>query len=116
MDDSRPLWVQIEECIELLDLALAESKERGNQMVLAEAAYYSAKAEAVYRLKEEKMPATLVQMVVKGDPQVCAAMSEYHAAQVMYENAREARNVYKKKLDTLREEYEREWSRAGAAY
>jgi hypothetical protein len=40
-------------------------------------------------------------------------MTAYHAAEVEYENAREARNVWKKKLDTLREQYSREWGKAG---
>ena len=66
-----------------------------------------------FDLKEDGYPVTLIEMVIKGMPEVVGSMTAYHAAQVEYENAREARNVYKKKLDTLREEYAREWSRAG---
>lgn len=109
-DESIPLWVRIRECMRLLDLALIESKKRGQEMVLAEARYYTAKANEVLRLKnEEQMPATLIPLVVKGSQAVVGAMQAYHQAQVDYENAREARNVYKKELDTLREEYEREY-------
>lgn len=107
------LWGEIVEVQRMLDTALAEAKRRGAAMVLAEAEYYSAKAEAVYRLKGDGMPATLVMAVVKGEREVAEKMAAFHAAQVEYENAREARNVYKKKLDTLREQYAREWGRAG---
>lgn len=107
------LWGEIVEVLRMLDSALSESKKRGAAMVLAEAEYYSAKAEAVYRLKGDGMPATLVMAVVKGEEEVAAKMAAFHAAQVEYENAREARNVYKKRLDTLREQYAREWGRAG---
>lgn len=107
------LWQEIEECMRLLDLALKEAKERGDRYVIAEAEYYSAKARAAFEMKEDGYPVTFIETVVKGVPSVAEKMSEYHAAQVEYENAREARNVYKKKLDTLREEYAREWSRAG---
>lgn len=107
------LWGEIEEVTRLLDLSLKEAKERGNRYVLAEAAYYSAKAQAAFAMKEEGYPVTFIDTVIKGVPQVTEAMSAYHAAQVEYENAKEARNCYKKKLDTLREQYQREWSQAG---
>lgn len=107
------LWSEITDAMALLDRALKEAKDRGAAMVLAEAEYYSAKAEAVYRLKGDGMPATLVMAVVKGEQEVAEKMAAYHAAQVEYENAREARNVYKKKIDTLREQYARDWGAAG---
>lgn len=107
------LWGQIEECMRLLDLSLKEAKRRGDAKVKAEAEYYSAKARAAFELKELGYPVTLIEMTIKGQPEVTAKMTAYHAAEVEYENAREARNVYKKKLDTLREEYAREWGRAG---
>lgn len=108
-----PLWEQITHCLRMLDAALRECKERGQRMVATEAAYYTAKAQAAFRLREEGHPATFIGNAIKGEADVCAAMMEYHAAQVEYENAREARNVWKKKLDTLREQYQREWGREG---
>lgn len=107
------LWQEIRETQRLLELALSEAKRRGEVMVKAEAEYYTAKAEASFALKEQGVPVTFIQTVIKGVPEVCEAMSRYHAAQVEYENAREARQVWKKKLDTLREQYSREWSATG---
>lgn len=107
------LWGEIRETQRLLELALAEAKRRGELMVAAEAAYYTAKTQACFELKEQGTPATLINSVVKGMPEVVEKMTAFHAAQVEYENAREARNVYKKRLDTLREQYAREWSEAG---
>lgn len=107
------LWQEIRETQRLLELALSEAKRRGEVMVQAEAEYYTAKAEASFALKEQGVPVTFIQTVIKGVPEVCGPMTRYHAAQVEYENAREGRNVYKKKLDTLREQYAREWSATG---
>ena len=107
------LWNEIEEVTRLLDMSLKEAKERGAKCVLAEAEYYSAKARVAFSLKEDGYPVTLIEMTIKGVPEVCDKMLEYHAAQVEYENAKEARNVFKKKLDTLREQYQREWSQSG---
>ena len=107
------LWNEIEEVTRLLDMSLKEAKERGAKCVLAEAEYYSAKANAAFALKADGMSGTMIGIVIKGHPMVVDRMLEYHAAQVEYENAKEARNVYKKKLDTLREQYQREWSQSG---
>lgn len=107
------LWSEIEETMALMDRALLESKKRGAEWVKAQADYYSTKARAVYALESEGKSASFIALVIKGEPQVNDAMMARDAAQVEYENAREARNVYKKKLDTLREEYAREWGRAG---
>ena len=109
MMDEGNLWLEIRETMSLLDTALRESKERGEKMVAAEASYYSQKARTTFELYDQGFPATLIQQAVKGHPDVVEKMRLYHAAQVEYENAREARNCFKKKLDTLREEYQREW-------
>jgi hypothetical protein len=81
-------------------------------MVAKKARYYTVKAQKAFEMREKGFPVTFIQDVVKGVPEVNKAMSEYNAAEVEYENAREARNVVKKKLDTLREQYTREWSQA----
>lgn len=107
------LWNEIEEVTRLLDMSLKEAKERGAKCVLAEAEYYSAKANAAFAMKADGLSGTMISIVIKGHPMVVDKMLEYHAAQVEYENAKEARNVYKKKLDTLREQYQREWSQSG---
>lgn len=107
-----PIWEQIEEAREMLDLALLECKERGARMVACKARYYDVKAQAAFDMREKGFPVTFIQDVVKGVPEVNRAMTEYNAAEVEYENAREARQVWKKHLDTLREQYGREWAAA----
>lgn len=111
--EANDLWGEIEECTRLLELALREAGERGNRLVLSEADYYSQKARTTLELKDEGHSASMIALIIKGMPEVNEKMKAYQQAQVEYENAREARNVYKKKLDTLREQYQREWSQAG---
>ena len=108
-DESIPLWVRIEECMRLLDLALAEVKARGHRMVELEAAYYTAKAQESFLLLEDGQTSTFIQTVIKGRERVSEAMSGYHAAEVEYKNAQEAINAYKLKLRVLEAEMEREW-------
>lgn len=109
-----PLWEQIREALKMLDTALLECKKRGQRMVVAKAHYYTVKSQNAFRMREEGYPVTFIQDVIKGVPEVNEAMSAFNAAEVEYENAREARNVLKKKIDTLREQFSREWSEAGS--
>lgn len=110
------MWDEIKKTQADLDTALAKAKERGLLMNKAEAHYYTVKDERVRELMEEGKSGTVISMIIKGEPDVCEAMKAYHDYQVLYRNAQEAINVYKRRLDTLREEYEREWSRAGQSY
>ena len=100
-DDSVPLWVRIEECMRLLDIALKEAKRRG-----------TAKADESFELHEAGFANTFIQQVIKGRPRVAEAMRNYHAAEVEYKNANEAINAMKAKLRVLENEYEREWEQA----
>lgn len=103
------MWNEIVETKELLDLSLEECKSRGAEMVDAKARYYTAKAQAAYRLKQQGHPSSFIAMVLKGEPEVCEAMKRHEMALVRYENAKEARLVYKKWLDLLNDQYKREW-------
>lgn len=111
-DEDVPLWVRIQECMRLLDLALKEAKSRGQAMVEAERLYYTAKAQESFRLLEAGYANTYIQTVIKGRPEVSEAMSAYHEAEVQYKNANEALQVFKTKLRVLENENEREWEQA----
>lgn len=108
-DESIPIWVRVHEALRLINLAIAEAKERGRKMVIAEAAYYSAKATESFNLLEAGYANTFIQQVIKGRPSVVKAMSEYHQAEVEYKNANEAINAYKLALRVLENEQQREY-------
>lgn len=111
-DESIPLWLRIEECMRLLDIALREAKRRGQRMVNCECEYYTAKANECFELLEAGYANTFIQQVIKGRPRVADAMTRYHAAEVEYRNANEAINAMKVKLRVLENEQEREWNQA----
>lgn len=110
------LWAEVQETKASLDLALKACKERGLERSRLEAHYYSVKDRRVVELKDQGCTATEIGLRIKGEPEVNEAMQAFHDAEVGYDNAREAVNVYKKWLDFLREEYQREWSQAGRSY
>lgn len=107
------LWLEIRETQELLDKSLIVAKDRGRDWAEAERNYQSIKSRTAYELLEAGRPVTFISLVIKGEPMVNEAMGLRDRRLVEYENAKEARNVLKKKLDTLREQYAREWSQSG---
>lgn len=108
-DDSIPLWVRRQECMNLLDLALSECKVRGNTFAHAKNRYYTEKSKESFHLLNAGYANTFIQTVIKGRPSVAEAMLDYDIANVEYENAMQAINVYKLKLRALEAEIEREW-------
>ena len=110
--DGADLWGEICATDEQLRKALKESRKRGMEWAQKQAAYYTIKAKAAFKLKADGESASFIAQVLKGMPDVNAAMLERDAAEVSYENAREARNVYKKEIDTMREQLAREWAQA----
>lgn len=97
---------------EMLEVALKECKSRGAAAAEAERVYRIALAEKILLLREGGLPATLIGDVARGDKDVARMKFERDCSQVVYENAQEAVMVYKKQIDVLREQIEREWSKA----
>ena len=97
---------------EMLEVALKECKTRGRAAAEAEQAYRVKLAEKILLLREDKFPATLIGDLARGDREVAQLEFERDCAEVVYDNAKEAVNVFKRQIDVLREQIEREWSRA----
>lgn len=104
------LWGEILATDDSLRDALKQSRTRGLEWAQKNAHYYTVKAKAAFKLKADGESASFIAQVLKGIPEVNQALLERDAAEVSYENAREARNVYKKEIDTLREQLSREWT------
>lgn len=97
---------------EMLEVALKECKTRGRAAAEAEQAYRVKLAEKILMLREGGYPATLIGDLARGDREVASLKFERDCAEVVYENAQEAINVYKRQIDVLREQIDREWKNA----
>lgn len=98
---------------ELMKLAVKEAKDRGLRLAKAEAEYQSRKHIRALQLKSDGHSATMVQLILKGDPDVCEALFERDCAQVEYDSAVEAINAYKLSARLLEAQIQREWNQAG---
>lgn len=97
---------------EMLEVALKECKNRGRAAAEAEKQYRMKLAEKILELRDQKLPATLIGDLARGDKDVAMLKFERDCSEVVYDNAKEAVNVYKRQIDVLREQIEREWSKA----
>lgn len=66
-------------------------------------------AETILRLKDDGMPATIVQQVARGNQQVANAKVQELVDEAMYKATQEAINIYKLNLKLLQSQYEREY-------
>ena len=95
---------------EMLEVALKECKTRGTALAEAEKEYRIRLAEKILLLREQGLPASIVSDVARGDKVVAQLKFERDCAQVVYDNALQAVMAYKKQIDVLREQIEREWN------
>lgn len=117
------LWSRIEQTMDALDECDRICDERSATAYEAEQEYRVAKAKATFELKEQGLAATLIQQVLKGIDselarkyhvtEVASAYTAYNKATVEYDESKEARQVLKKKLTILNDQYEREWHSGG---
>lgn len=97
---------------EMLEVALKECKNRGRAAAEAEQKYRVKLAEKILELRDQKLPATLIGDLARGDKEVSKLKLERDIAEVVYENAQEAMLVYRKQIEVLRDQIDREWKNA----
>lgn len=113
MSDGFELYQEVIDAKRMLDIGLKEAKARGQAMNAAEARYYAVKDTRVRELMEDGMSGTVISMLIKGEPEVNAAMNKFLDLQVEYKNACEGIQVYKRWFDFLSDQYQREWTKTG---
>lgn len=94
---------------DLMKRASEALKERGIALAKAEAEYQTAKHSRSIAMKAEGNSATMIQLLIKGDERVSAAMFARDCAQVEYDSAKEALNVYKLDARLLEAQIDREY-------
>lgn len=94
---------------DLMKKASEVLKERGIALAKAESVYQSSKASCALSLRADGYSATMIQLVIKGDDRVSVHMFARDCAQVEYDSAKEALNVYKLDARLLEAQIDREY-------
>ena len=105
------LFLEIQEKVVLMDKALAMLGKRGRTFAECEREYRVSLAKQMLIEREKGMPATILQDICRGDREIARLRFERDVAEVTYKAAMEAINIYKKQVDLLREQLDREWHR-----
>jgi len=96
----------------LLNDALKEHRQRGENLAQKERDYRVADAKFTVRERANGTPVTIIDKLSKGDEAIAFLRQERDIADVLYDNSREAIMVYKKEIDILNDQIKREWGKA----
>lgn len=91
--------------------ALTEAKTWGIERANAEKAYRTALGKKMAKERAKGIPVTIIQDICKSDEEIAELRLKRDLADVMYKNAMESINVYKKDIQTISDEIKREWGR-----
>lgn len=93
-----------------LSASIKQLRASGTALAEAERDYKITLREAVLRLKEEKQPATLINLIVYGEKDVAEKRFKRNIAETVYLANQEAINSTKLQLRLLESQIQREWS------
>lgn len=104
------LWMQVEDLKNKLQYSIRELRKNGDAYAFAEKEYKVILSVSSLKLRDEKMPVTLIEKVVLGLPEVADARFKRDVAKNLYEANLEAINGIKLQLRLLDNQIQREWT------
>ena len=106
MDD---ITRSLEEARKLMNERMMLMRPNGIRSAEAERDYQRVKAETVLQLEAEGKSAKMIELIIKGLPEVNQKLFERDCAKAVYESNKEAVNVSKKELETILSVMKMEW-------
>ena len=104
------IWTDIQNRLDLLDIAVKEVGSRGRAYAEAEADYRTALATEILRLRDvENYPVTLCPDLARGNRQVALLKVKRDTSEALYKAALEAINTNKLRIKILEAQLDREY-------
>jgi hypothetical protein len=103
------LIMELQSKVALLDKALQQLGNRGRTYAQAEQDYRVALAKKIAIEREKSTPVTIISDICRGDKDIALAKFQRDVAEITYDSAREAINVYKLQIKVLENQIDREW-------
>lgn len=97
----------------LLETALGELGKRGRENAKTEQDYRVALAQKILTERDKGTPVTIISDVCRGDKEIARLKFNRDVAEVMYQSALEAINIYKRAITVLDNQIQREWHSGG---
>lgn len=105
------LFIDMQEKIKLLDLALNQLGKRGGSYAQCEQAYRIALAKQILIERDHGVPVTIISDICRGNQAIAKLKFDRDVSEVNYKAAMEAINIYKIQIKMLGEQIDREWHR-----
>ena len=105
------LWSELSNKMRDLRDELEECERLGIDWANAENEYQKAKHIRAYELKDEGMPATMINIVLKGDPAVSESLRNRDSYFVLYDASKSRINAIKLEMRILENQLAREWGK-----
>lgn len=103
------LYEEITRLMNELDVSISRLRTNGEKLAEAERDYKITLRQEVLKLRDEKMAATLINLVIYGVKEVATKRFTRDVAKTVYEANNEHINVTKLKLRILEAQLSREW-------
>lgn len=104
---------QIKSLSNSLTISIEKLGENGKALADARHDYNIAKAKKVYLLKNEKMPVSQIDLVIKGEPEIAKLGLKRDELEVLYEVGKEKIMAIKMQLNIAHSQWQAEWANAG---
>ena len=104
------LYEEMKKLINLLNVAQAEYKKRGQEYASAYKKYRVLVSQELLRLKAEGMPATTAYDIARGKEEVANAKEQEIITECLYKSCQEAINSYKLQIKVLQEQINKEYA------
>lgn len=107
------LYLEIQQKKIELETAQKKLDADGAEKARTEQAYQMTKSAEVFKLRDQGMPVGIIDMTIRGIPEVAEARYQRDIALGKYEASRENVNILKLELRLLDSQISREWSSGG---
>jgi predicted RNA-binding protein len=109
---SHELYKELYEARKQVKEALSDAKTWAIERANAEKVYRIALRQEMLLEREKRTPVTIIQDICKGKDSIADLRFKRDCAEALYKTAMEAINVYKKDIQTISEEIQREWGKS----
>ena len=92
-----------------LDQAIKVLRKNGNELAMAESRYKEELTKEVLRLRDEGMAATLINLIIYGQPSVSTLRLKRDIAKSTYDANAEVINILKLQIRIIEAQLNREW-------
>lgn len=103
----------IQGLIKSLDTALAAFRKRGEEAASTERDYRVELSKKILIERDKGTPVTIISDICRGSREIADLKFKRDVAEVVFDSAKEAINVYKLKLKVYEAQLDREWNSGG---